>query len=253
MTCRGITASGAPCAATQLIQAHIIPRGFARDVMAGHQHNMRITASNVGTTQHGVYDSQLLCANCDGALGAYDSDALDTVRRFANNEHVIAADGAYTLANVDGDMFAKFVLSVLWRASISSRPEFRSTRLGPYEDKARDVIFGARQLASLPEYQLIAALYRSPSGQPAAFASRFYSSPVPTKIDGVNCWQMSLGGLKLIGKLDKRPFDAVLQPSVINGNNKLFGATLPYEDTIEHRAMLRMAGAEIERRRKRGS
>jgi hypothetical protein len=251
MTCRGITASGAPCAATALIQAHIIPRGFARDIMGGHQHNMRITANNVGVTQHGVYDPQILCASCDGALGLYDDYAVDVSRRFLAGEHVVAADGTYTLSNVDGDLFAKFALAVLWRASVTSRPEFRSTRLGPYEDKARDVLFGAKPLVSLPQYQLMAALYRPPAGRPVDFASKFYSSPALGRVDGLTCWQMSLGGLKLIAKLDNRPFDRVLQPSIINGNNKIFGATLPLEDTLEHCAMLQMAGAEIERKRQR--
>jgi hypothetical protein len=110
-----------------------------------------------------------------------------------------------------------------------------------------------KPLTALPQYQLMAALYRSPADKSAAFASKFYSSPARTRIDGLNCWQMSLGGLKLIAKLDNRSFDSVLQPSIINGNDRIFGATLPYEDTLEHRAMLEMAGAEIERNRQRAN
>jgi hypothetical protein len=150
---------GYGCESTEFIDAHIIPRGFARDMMGGHKHNLLISRANVRPTQHGVYDSELLCAACDGALGDLDNAALDVCRRFPDEHKIIAGD-CFVLEHIDGDIFAKFVLSVLWRASISTRPEFASTSLGPCEELARDVVFGARPLTDIPRYQLMVGRYR---------------------------------------------------------------------------------------------
>jgi hypothetical protein len=221
--------------------------------MAGNSHNMKISTKEAGKTQHGVYDPQILCAACDGKLGQYDDYALEVFRRFPD-ERVLSDDGTFTMINVNGDDLAKFILAVLWRASVSPRPEFQRVELGPYEADALEVLFGTRPLASMTQYQLMAALYRSPAGKPAEFVSQFYSSPVRTKIDGLNCWQMSLRGFKFVAKLDRRPLPNIWHRTIINGGNKLFGAVLDFEGTVEHRAMLRMAGADLERRRsKRGS
>ena len=99
MICCGMNANGVACTSTTLIEAHIIPRGFARDVMAGHSHNVKISTSNVGITQHGVYDLRILCAVCDGNLGQYDDYALEVFRRFPN-ERVVSGDGTYTMSDV---------------------------------------------------------------------------------------------------------------------------------------------------------
>jgi hypothetical protein len=64
---------GHGCESTEYIDAHIIPRGLARDMTGDNTHNLLISKANVRPTQHGVYDSQLLCATCDGELGDLDS------------------------------------------------------------------------------------------------------------------------------------------------------------------------------------
>jgi hypothetical protein len=47
-------------------------------------------------------------------------------------DHKIVRPGVFELVDVDGEKFAKFVLAVLWRASISSRPDYANVSLGPY-------------------------------------------------------------------------------------------------------------------------
>jgi len=123
-------------------------------MLGDNKHNLLISKTAVRPTQHGVYDNKLLCAKCDGALGDLDNAALAVCLRFPD-EHEIIDEDCFVLENVDGDAFAKFVLSVLWRASISTRPEFASVSLGPSEETAGEVSFGARPLTDVPSYQLI--------------------------------------------------------------------------------------------------
>lgn len=86
MTCHGLG-----CTCTKLIDAHIIPRGFARDIMGSHTHNMQVSMDRARVTQHGVYDPKILCAECDGKLGVYDDYAIEICRRF-NAEKILFGD-----------------------------------------------------------------------------------------------------------------------------------------------------------------
>jgi hypothetical protein len=85
--------------------------GFARDVMGDHKHVLLISKNSFRPTHHGLWDKNLLCAECDRALGDLDHYALDVCRRFLGEHRVM--DRYFVMENVDGDQFAKFILSVL--------------------------------------------------------------------------------------------------------------------------------------------
>jgi hypothetical protein len=239
LICRGYQ-----CASTDLIDAHIFPRGFARDIMGDHTHNLKIMMDRVQTTQHGVYDPNILCESCDGKLGKLDDYALEICRRFPR-EHVIAPDGLFEMNTVDGDKFAKFVLSVLWRASITSRVEFRKVSLGPYEASAQKIIFGAAPVDSLPAYKLLLGRYQTRGGE--LNPDRNYTSPARLKIEGTNGWAFALHGFRVIAKIDRRPLPAVLGPAIVNGSTRLIGVFVPFHETPEGKAMWAMKKADLAR------
>ncbi len=251
MICNGILSNGSHCTSVDLIDAHIVPRGFARDVMDGSKHNMLITPERISTTQHGIFDRHILCADCDRRLGDLDNYALRVLRRVPKEAvRTSTRDGeCFTLDNVDGDKFTKFALSLLWRASISARPEFRSISLGPYDDAAGKVIFGAESLSNLPSFELIVALVKGPLGQEPEFARRFYSKPHRFRLADRNGWKFVLRGLQFFAKLDRQPFPNSLKPAVINANDRLFGVVVNLSETSEHDAMLEMVQAELLRKR----
>jgi len=235
---------GYQCTSTDLINAHIIPRGFARDIKGNHPHNLKISLDKVHPTQHGVYDPDILCEDCDGKLGKLDDYALEVCRRFSR-EHVIAPDGLFEMNNVDGDQFAKFVLSVLWRASITSRVEFKKISLGPYEMAAQKVIFGAAPLDSLPAYKLLLGRYQTRGGE--FNPERNYTSPARLKIEGTNGWAFALHGFRVIAKIDRRPLPPMLEPAIVNGSTRLIGVFVPYHETPEGKAMWEMKKADLAR------
>src|SRR5262249_50888754 len=130
--------------------------------------------------------------------------------------------------------------SILWRASISTRPEFRSVSLGPYEDAAGEVIFGAKPISDMTSYQLVVGRYRVPTNgrfNPA----RNYSAPARSKFQSLNGWGFSLHGFKIMAKLDKRPLPAELEPAIVKGNTRLTGAFVDFLSTVEGKAVLDMA------------
>lgn len=103
------------------------------------------------TTQPtGEYDSNILCAVCDnikiGQLEDYASKVLYGGKLSAGNQPKFSAyrnqhDIVHTLVeNILYSEFKLFLLSVLWRASISSREYFNKVNLSPYEEELRLMI-----------------------------------------------------------------------------------------------------------------
>ncbi len=226
-----------------------MPRGFARDIMKGHKHNIQVSIENVRATQHGVYDPKILCAKCDGILGAFDDYAIETCRRF-KAEHVIQ-HGMFSLSNVDGDKFTKFVLAVLWRASISTRVEFKKVALGPYESLAQKVLFGAAPLTDMCGFEVMLSRYTSRKID----VEGIYTLPAKIEGLGVNGWGFAVSGFRFIVKVDGRPWPELPTESakeiIVNGNNKLAGVFYEFEGSVEHKATLKMAIAHLDRSKKR--
>ena len=232
--CRGYL-----CLSTDLIEAHIVARGFARDAQESYRHNLLISLGDVRPLRAlGIYDNGILCGDCDRKLGGLDNDALKVCRRFPS-EHTVRGDGLFEMPNVDGDRFATFVLSVLWRASITNRPEFAKVSLAPYETNAHDVIFGAKPLAAMPDYQLLVGRYRHVG---TFNPTRNYTTPARMTI-GLTGWYFALNGFRILAKLSPTPLPAGYGPAIVNGNDKLIGAFVNYELTTEGHGVVAMARA----------
>jgi hypothetical protein len=149
----------------------------------------------------------------------------------------------FEMPNVDGDRFATFVLAVLWRASISSRPEFRKMSLGPFESQARDVLFGSVRLSGMTGFELMVGRFvNSPIR-----TENFYTSPARAKMLDRNAWHFALSGFKILGKMDQRKMPAILQPCIVNGNDTLRGKLIDYRTSTEHETFTDMVLAHLSR------
>ena len=243
MKCRGYS-----CHSTDLIKAHVFPRGFARDMMTG-THNVQVSITKARLTQHGAYDQGILCATCDGIIGEYDAYANYICRKFPLAH--VERDDTFEMKNVDGNKFATFALAVLWRASVSTRKEYQQVQLGDFEEEAKKVIFGVIPLSAMPSYQLMIARYKKSKKSKKLEVDKLYTCPARLETAGRNCWYFALSGFRFVAKLDERPFEGIPPEVIVNGNDRLFGAFIDFEGTSEHQAMADMAGAHV-LRQKRG-
>jgi hypothetical protein len=141
------------------------------------------------------------------------------------------------LRNVDGDRFATFVLSVLWRASVSTSIEVSKVSLGSYEAHAGEIIFGAQPLASLPDYQLLVGRYlRTWKFNPAG------NFTYPARLTrGLTGWYFALNGFRILAKVNPTPLPAEIGPAIVNGNDHLIGSFVNYESTTEGQSVQAMA------------
>ena len=78
------------------------------------------------------YRERLLCGDCESRVGRFETKFAERwVQQSPLPQPITASE--YLIAEIDYREFKLFHLSVLWRASVSARSEFRLVNLGPYE------------------------------------------------------------------------------------------------------------------------
>ena len=133
-----------------LKKSHIIPEFMYQDLFDEKHRIFEVllktdSLPQCKTRQSGAYDKYILCSNCDnkvlGSLERYASLAL-----YGGIELTIESGSNHNTSryiNVKGIDYQKlklFLLSVLWRASISRLPIFKKVKLGVHENILRDKI-----------------------------------------------------------------------------------------------------------------
>lgn len=138
----------------KLIKAHIIPRNFYLDYKNEQYMEVDELSGKFTIKQNGSYDKNILCAECDGKiLGKFDQEGyrilLDEIYK-----HCLYHDDKIKIYNLtseyyDYNKFRRFFISILWKASISSLPEYSHIQLGEYEDKALAILKGIASYENL--------------------------------------------------------------------------------------------------------
>lgn len=131
-------------------KSHIIPRFMYKDLF---EEDYIIIARSNDLDKHkkiqtGIFEKNILCQNCDniiiGSLEDYAKRLLYGGRlKNKPSFYRTVTRGRlkkYTLLNVDYKSLKLFILSILWRASISKADFFRGVDLGPHEERIRKMI-----------------------------------------------------------------------------------------------------------------
>jgi hypothetical protein len=141
-----------------LKKSHIIPE-FMYNGMFDEEHKIVLTpavnksrdSTNTHLRSTGEYESNILCLDCDNKLlGEYYENYASRVLyggRLNTNECPEFSNTRNThgiefikCTKVNYHKFKLFLLSVLWRASISQRPFFSEVRLNDHEERIRNMI-----------------------------------------------------------------------------------------------------------------
>jgi len=145
-------------------KSHIIPQFYYKEVKKDGGYYLKIdkytyreyTKGKTSTKHYtGEYDSNILCRKCDkDIIGQKYDDYASKVLQVVNGESKKFKSikiESYTnkndisgklTKNIDYTKFKLFLLSVLWRASISKRPFFHEVKLGKkHEQILREMIY----------------------------------------------------------------------------------------------------------------
>jgi hypothetical protein len=210
-----------------LIKAHIIPDFMYKDIYDEKHlfHKLHLSdRSKDSKIPTGEYDSQILCANCDnsiiGKLESYAAEIFETggsARSAVLHYKDIGADVLHT-KDIEYTKFKLFLLSILWRSSITTREFFRNINLGPYENVIRDMLYhqDPKDHADFPVV-LMAIRHDVP------WTSQLILEPDGIKIDNITWYRFFINGIMffyIVGEnLNKlNPF---ILDTIINKSNEM--------------------------------
>jgi len=194
----------------KLIRAHIVPKGFYKPIMS--KKGVVIlspTEKNFEQpTQSGIFDKNILCAECDARLGKLDEYGLSIFGKAPGKADLIEGRllPGYDLHCKDVPKAQKFLLSVLWRASISEHSFFYITDLGEkYEEKIRLLLLCEEPVREEDFEFTVTRLEGSP------LAGAFMPPFAARTPEGINCYRLFLPFFSFMVRMDRRPFPPLLK------------------------------------------
>lgn len=199
------------CSATAgFVKAHIIPEAFFRELREGETAPLLVAGAKgemPKKSRIGVYDPELLCSKCESKFLPWDTYAIEKLlTRFDDHFKPLVNDGmnvAYEAVNVDKLKILDFLVSVLWRASVSTHPFYNKVILGPHEQTVLSQMLV--NYASAPQ-AFNAVLSRWMDDDDETLPTTAMMNPHREKWDDVNAYRLYLGKIVAYIKVDQRPF-----------------------------------------------
>ncbi|MDR3514712.1 MAG: hypothetical protein P4M00_02770 [Azospirillaceae bacterium] len=145
------------------------------------------------------------------------------------------------MRGVDSDKLVKFWLAILWRFGISSLHEAEAIRLGPYEDRLRDILFSGVPCPDEPAVLMVR--YRSKVMPPENICFPPYLSEFPGLSGGLRrrTYGIAVAGFHAFVKIDARPLPYPVPEITVNRKDIIQGGYLEFENTHQFRRLVEIA------------
>lgn len=175
-----------------LRESHIFPEWLYKPLY-DHNHRFFVLSTNSnkrrGTRPTGIYQ-RLLCDECEQKFSKWEGYARDVFYNLSLK--VIEDDRAVVFSGMEYTPFKLFQMSLIWRASITTRPEIHPIDLGPHTEKIRKLLLDESP-GEVYEYGSILML----PALSQELMQQFVYPPerLPTKIDGHSAYRAVFGGL----------------------------------------------------------
>lgn len=177
----------------ELRNSHIIPEFLYKPSYDDKHRAIDVNTNKftVKYAQKGIYE-RLLCDVCEGDLNVletyfskrwYGEDALP--------RNLVEYRGKTLCVKVDYARFKLFHLSVLWRANVSSLPEFSKVNLGPHEENVRQMVL-ALEPGQQHNYGIVGAVLLDNEG----VMHDLIGLPVTTKLGLYRIYMLIFGGCR---------------------------------------------------------
>jgi hypothetical protein len=195
-----------------LIKAHIIAQCLHEPILDPSGPMMIISKdpnSYPKKTPTGEYDTEILCAECDGKFSPwerYTANLLITSGAYERYKEAKANEDFYTIEKYDYSSLKLCLLSILWKMSVSTSL-FKDVRLGPFEAKIRQMLQDRNPGLGheFPIY-LVRLIDAIGSVSMGTLRGTHYER---------NVYYLGLPGYVAIIKVDKRPTPMPLGPRVL--------------------------------------
>ena len=203
-----------------LIKAHIIPAPFFT------KNGARILSSLPEVypkkSPIGVYDENILCAECDGSFGLLDQHVIEKILTKEGAFHSDGEFGVRHYLEAVPEIVRLFALSVAWRAHHSTHEMFANVNLGPHEAPIRRDL-----LHPLDHRKVSAFVHEFDHRNPPII------SPIPERYDKVRFLRIYAGRLIFSVKVDQRPMPPDLDYLDLLMNEQTFSIVVPWIGSAE--------------------
>jgi len=179
-----------------LLKSHIFPEFLYKPIYDENHSFMVISSDSEKRPRHrhkGIYE-ELLCKSCEGIVGEYENYSAKVLFGNDNKEKRVSVKKpfGFIFHDIDYTKFKLFQISLLWRASISSRPEIPKIDLGPHSEKMRRMLLN-RIPGEVYEYGCSILFIPDYSKEMVGF---IYSPElIPKKIKGYTWYRAIFSGL----------------------------------------------------------
>jgi hypothetical protein len=200
------------CAATSgFVKSHVIPEAFFREIRDGQVAPLLVAGAKGELPKKapiGVYDQTILCAACEGKFLHWDTYGVEVlVSRFDSYFSPLVEKGttvAYESSRVDKLKLLDFLVSVLWRASVSNQNFYRTVNLGPHQVAVFDTML---TFAKPAPAIFDAALSRWRDEDDGILPTEGLLNPHREKWAGINAYRLYFGKVIAYVRVDQRPFE----------------------------------------------
>lgn len=235
----------------KLIDAHVIPRSFFKSVLDDSGYAMEGTnlpSSYPRKLPKGVYDPNILCADCETRFSRTDTHAFNVLmdRDWKTTEPIPPGDpSAYVIRDFDYKTLQLFFMSVLWRASESNQAFFRTVDLGPHEDRFRTAIL-TQTIDSVDKRSVCVSRFEGTHPQfPSFKPSQGFLNPHRIKFNDINFYQLYLADIAALVKVDQRPSPKLFDLVVLKSTSPLIVLKRSFRDCKELRVMHAVVRASL--------
>ncbi len=235
----------------ELVQSHIIPAWAYGPAMANAGYALKVgfgMSAKGLPVETGVFDKDLNCAECEGHFDNQERYAktflLDTDWASPASCHPDAPDQAHLLIAADATLLWRFFVGLLWKMSATTRPEFRSVRLGPVETEARAIVV-SRGSDFSKRFCVIMSRFNGPlASHPVIDPRRAVVAPSGCRLGGVRCARSFFAGMTSFIKTDQQSFPREMDRFALRPSGPVVVLRREFAGSAELRDMVRLASGQ---------
>jgi len=127
----------------ELRDSHVIPE-FLYTALYDEEHKYYVVSNVHGKSARPLRKGlreRLLCTECETRFSRWETYAANVLYN-RNRARCEKVDGTIIVDGLDYAQFKLFLLSLIWRAGVSSLPVFAQTQLGPrHEQRLKEMLF----------------------------------------------------------------------------------------------------------------
>ena len=217
-----------------LVKSHIVPESFCK-LLSKPGKAAKLVSSGEYTklSPIGAYDPNILCSSCEEIFWVPDDYAFAFLHSGKTNFEPIHYEQTLVALRVQDYDYKKlklFVLTVLWRASVSKMKFFSEVELREEEEKRlRDIALYGIEPAD-DEFPICCGkvLFEERGG--------VLHCPFEDNHDGVRLFRISTGEFYFWVKVDAKPWPQTLSPLVAKPGQPLYFITSYMENSPEMKA-----------------